>query len=213
MNDRSEHSSNKAVAMSPYTTLHTTITAAVLDRLVAFLTPLFLDATQTNVSAARLAARQTLLSYGAATDREIRLVALIIAFGFGALDALSRAADGALAVNVVLRLRGNANALNRAAQQNERLLEKLQKARALLDAATVAAEEAMPDDLPASLENVDLLAYARTANAPMRSTAEPISRQQRRAETRQLEKTQRRQQEQDRLAQRAATRMAAAIAA
>jgi hypothetical protein len=103
------------------------ITAAVLDKILGFLAPLFIDIVVGDSAAARDAAQSMLDSYGARNDRELRFAALSIAFSFGALDALSRAADRDLPMNQVLRLRGNANALNRAAQQNETRLEKAQR--------------------------------------------------------------------------------------
>jgi len=48
----------------------------------------------------------------------------VAGIGESRLDALSRAADHDLPRNEALRLRGNANALNRAAQQSENRSEK-----------------------------------------------------------------------------------------
>src|SRR4051794_5854246 len=92
------------------------ITAAVLDKLLGFLASLFRDMAADD-GAAREAARSSTATYGARDDRELRLAALSIAFSFGALDALSRAADPDLPPNQVLRLRGNTNALSRVALQ------------------------------------------------------------------------------------------------
>src|SRR5690349_4198649 len=101
------------------------ITAVILEKILAFLAPLFLDVAGGDTGAAREAARIMLESYGPRTDRELRHAALVIAFSFAALDALSRSANSDLTVNQVLRLRGNANALNRAALRNEQALEAL----------------------------------------------------------------------------------------
>ena len=89
----------------------------------------------------------------------------------------------------MLRLRGNANALNRAALLNEKALNALRAAAS--DEAPAASA-----DLPASLEPADLVSFARQAA--------PLSRQQRRAMERQAEKAEQRRQEQARLAERAA---------
>jgi hypothetical protein len=193
-----------------------TITAAVFEKILAFLAPLFLIAAS-DLDAAREAARAILASYGARTDRELRFAALSIAFGFGALEALSRASDPALGLNQVLRLRGNANALNRAAQQNESRLEKLRKQPPV--ATETEAAEATPnapaDDLPASSTTADLLVFARSnlksmmgvtapAVPPAPAPVVPLSRQQRRAEERKAEKVRQRQLEEARRAQRAA---------
>src|SRR4051812_12090635 len=101
------------------------LTPAVLDCILTFLAILFLPSTAGDVPAARGAVAALLASYDVRTDRQLRLAALPIASSFGALDSLSRAAEPDLPVNQVLRLRGNANALNRAAHQNEAKLEKL----------------------------------------------------------------------------------------
>jgi hypothetical protein len=203
------------------------ITTAVLDKILGFLAPLFIDIVAGDSAAARDAAQSMLASYGARNDRELRFAALSIAFSFGALDALSRAADRDLPLNQVLRLRGNANALNRAAQQNETRLEKAQRqpadetmevphspAPALPD-----PERRVPDlldpDLPTSNATQDLVDFVRAtwkaekAAAGVAQPAVPMSRQQRRLAERQAEKQRQREQEQARLAQRAAQRDAA----
>nr|WP_294531332.1 hypothetical protein [uncultured Rhodopila sp.] len=165
-----------------------TTTAVILDKILTFLAPLFLSAVSGDAAAAREAARALLAAYNPRTDNELRRAALIIAFDFGALDALSRSVADDLTLNQVLRLRGNANALNRASLQNQKALEALQQLE------PEPSEEAA--DLPLSLEPADLASFARTAA--------PMSRQQRRFAERQAEKAQQRQQEQARRAQRAA---------
>jgi hypothetical protein len=173
-----------------------TYTAAVLDRIFALLAPLFLSATGGDAEAARNAASALLASYEPRTNRELRFAALAIAFSFGALDALSRSADPELTLNQVLRLRGNANALNRAAQQNETRLEKRSQ-----QPETAAAEE--PADLPAGSEIEDLVNFIRPpAAAPV------LSRQQRRFLERKEEKQRQREQESARLEARVARRLA-----
>nr|WP_294524029.1 hypothetical protein [uncultured Rhodopila sp.] len=172
----------------------TAFTAAVLDRILALLAPLFLAATGGDAEAARSAAGALLASYEPRTNRELRFAALAIAFSFGALDALSRSADSALTLNQVLRLRGNANALNRAAQQNESRLEK----RSPQPEADAAEAE-----LPASSDIEDLVNFVRP---PAASPA--LSRQQRRFLERKEEKQRQREQETARLEERVARRMA-----
>jgi hypothetical protein len=175
---------------------------------VGFLAPLFIDAAANDAAAARDAAQAMLDSYGARTDRELRLATLAIAFSLGALDALSRAVDQDLSTNQVLRLRGNANALNRAAEQNENRLEKL------LRQVEAATGDATPEpDIPATSATDDLVAFVRSSWKAEKAAAvaqpAPLSRQQRRFADRQAEKQQQREQEQARLAERAALRDAA----
>jgi hypothetical protein len=185
------------------------ITQAVLDKILGCLAPLFLDAVKGDAAAARSAANAKLASYEARTNRQLRLAALAIAFSFGALDSLSRAADHDLPLNQVLRLRGNANALNRAANQNETRLEKQQR-----QGDTAAPEATAGMDLPTSGATGELVACVRSAwkaekAAAAAQPAAPLSRQQRRFAERKLEKQLQRQQEQARLAERAAIRDAA----
>jgi hypothetical protein len=169
-----------------------TITAGVYSKVIAFLAPLFLDTAFGDPQAARLTATATLDSHKPRNDTELRLAALIMAFSLGALDALSRAANPDLTDNQVLRLRGNANALGRAAAQNQKLLD-------LLRAEAPPADQPVPQDMPESAAMPDLVAYARSAGSP-------LSRQQRRAAERQAEKMRKRQEASARLAQRSAVR-------
>ena len=74
------------------------------------------------------AVRASLASSHARTDAELRLAALVIAFGFGALDALGKAVDPELSLNQVLRLRSNATALSRAGHQNQAVLNTMESA-------------------------------------------------------------------------------------
>jgi hypothetical protein len=172
------------------------LTPAVLDRILAFLAALFLPSTAGNLDAARDAAGALLASYDVRTDRQLRLAALAIAFSFGALDSLSRAAAPDLPVNQVLRLRGNANALNRAAQQNEAKLDKS-------IGQPEAALPGEPRDLPASSDTQDLVSFLRATPSPA-----DLSRQQRRFAERQAEKQRQRQQQAARLDERVAKRLA-----
>nr|WP_294513719.1 hypothetical protein [uncultured Rhodopila sp.] len=186
------------------------IDRAVLDTILALLASLFLGAAGDDAEAARRAAKAMLDSYGARTNRELRLAALAIAFSFGALDALSRAAGSDLAVNQVLRLRGNANALNRAAEQNEKRLDNQLRQPA---AGGLAPEPVPEPELPASTATDDLVAFVRASWKAEKAEAAvhpaPLSRQQQRFADRQAEKQQRRDQERARLAERAALRDAA----
>jgi hypothetical protein len=193
------------------------ITVALLDRILGLLAPIFLVAAGGDMEAARAAVNSMLACYNVRTDEELRLVALTIAFSFGALDALGLAANPDLSLNQVLRLRGNATALSRASHQSRATFDKQRKQP---QAEPDARAEETP--LPASVEAPDLSAFARSVMrarneapvsvapvlaapvlaapvlaAPVRiaaAPAAPLSRQQRRAGERQAEKVQRRQE-------------------
>ena len=203
------------------------ITTAAMNRILAFLVPLFRLDDGCDNQAARAACIELPASYGPRTNKELRFAALTVAFSFGALDFLGKAAAPDLSVNQVLRLRGNANALHRAAHKSQEALDRLQDAEAepanpappaqrfspgqqTADKPVVGQPQAQPplsasspteptfnSDLPASADPADLVAFTRCAHA---------SRQQRRAAERQAEKLRRRKQEEQRLAERAAAR-------
>ncbi|HQT76948.1 MAG: hypothetical protein B7Z80_13910 [Rhodospirillales bacterium 20-64-7] len=99
---------------------------------------------------------ETLSAYGARTRAEMLHAALIVAFGFSALDTLAQAkADPELSPTLRLRYRTCANALNRAAQQNGHALTR----RLSCDPpATHPVEPA--DDMPAA-QAQDALRQAR----------------------------------------------------
>jgi hypothetical protein len=160
-------------------------------------------------AAARVAAAETLATYQVRNNRELRLAALAIAFGFGALHALERAAAGDLPPNQMIRLNTNASTLSKAALQNEDKLDKLQQGT-----QPEAAPAEADNRLPTTTETQELVAFARQITQSLADAgidpkaAAPASRQARRLLERQAEKARRRLQEQERLAQRAAQRLA-----
>ena len=167
----------------------------MFTKIVAFLAPLCLDTCCGVIAAARATAMTVLASYDARNDHELRLAALVLAFSRGALDALAQAVNPELAENQVLRLRGNANALNRTALQNQKVLDDLQ-------GDWLAPLDEPVADLPVSSATSDLVSLARSAPAP-------LSRQQRRAAERQAEKARQCQEAAARLVQRAKDRQLA----
>jgi len=93
----------------------------LLNAIITLLMPLFI-AQSGDPLGARLAIIETLAAYGAQTRAELLNAAQVIAFSLSALDNLGRAMAPELSVSLCLRLRGGANALNRAARQNARAL-------------------------------------------------------------------------------------------
>lgn len=146
-------------------------TSAFQDKVLTLLAPLFLIATGGDVGAAREAVRATLVDYRARTDDELRLAALVIAFGFGALDALSRAASPDLTLEAMMDLRDNAITLNQAGDRAQTALDRLLKRQP--DRASSTARLAA---LPASIEIDDLLAFARP-RAPVSPAGATAKRQ------------------------------------
>jgi hypothetical protein len=133
------------------------ITPAFLDRILTLLAPLFLGATGGDMAAARDTVRSTLASYHVRTDNEVRLAALVVAFGFGALDALSKAANRELSLDQVMDLRDNATALSAAGHQNQAVLDRLRKPR-----QAEPAPDPEPAGVPAGTNVNDLRSFERS---------------------------------------------------
>jgi hypothetical protein len=160
------------------------IAPAFLEEILVFLLPLFMTGARGDAEAARQAALATLAAYDVTTEQEIRLAAEITLQGFGVLESLSKSMNPELPTNVVLRLRGSANALHRSAHQNQRTLDRMRQHRSV-------AEIRAPADEPADAETQAIIPATRF-----------VSRQDRRAAERKIAKQQRQQTERDRLAQR-----------
>jgi hypothetical protein len=96
----------------------------LINLIINLLTPMFLAPAGGNIAFARQAAAETLESYRVESDADLISAALVIGFGLAALTALSQSMEDGLPVAATLRLRGNANACNRSAQQNRRALEQ-----------------------------------------------------------------------------------------
>jgi hypothetical protein len=106
-----------------------TLPAAVLETILVRLTALFLVGTGGDPAAARQAASLMLDAYHPETQDELSLAAVIIAFNFQALEALSQSAAPDIPLTRILRLRSGAVSLNREADKARQRLTKLQQAR------------------------------------------------------------------------------------
>jgi hypothetical protein len=133
------------------------MTPAFLDKILTLMAPLFVTATGGDVEAARETVRATLASYQARNDNELRLAALVVMFGFGVLDALSKAADPALSLDQVMDLRDNATALSQAGDRAQTALDALRRRRLAESAAGPRLNA-----LPSSVGPDDLLAFVRS---------------------------------------------------
>ena len=88
-----------------------------LHLIITFLTPMFLEAAGGDIAFARIAALETVNGYGARHFMDLLPIAQVIAFGLVTLDSLGRSMNEALSTPLVLRLRGNAVSLHRAAEK------------------------------------------------------------------------------------------------
>ena len=97
----------------------------ILTHLIAtLLAPMFLLATGGDLAFAHRAALETLNSYRARNQLDLIAIAQIVGCGLAALGSVSRSMEDDLSVSMVLRLRGNAVALNRAVEHARRALGK-----------------------------------------------------------------------------------------
>ncbi len=90
--------------------------------IVAFLAPMFLVSAGGDAAVARAAAAQTVESYTARNPLHLLAIAQMIALGFGVLSSMTLSMTDSLSIPTILRLRGNAASLNRAAEQCRRAL-------------------------------------------------------------------------------------------
>jgi hypothetical protein len=90
--------------------------------IVTLLAPMFLGVSAGDISLARLAALETVSAYQARNQADLIAIAQIIAYGLAALGSLSLSMDDNISIPMALRLRGNANALDRSAEHNRRAL-------------------------------------------------------------------------------------------
>ncbi len=96
----------------------------LFDLLTTLLAPLFLITASDDIAFARMAAAATINDYHAQTSADLITIAQIVAFGLTALASLSQSMEENIPVTLALRLRGNANACHRSAEQNRRALKE-----------------------------------------------------------------------------------------
>jgi hypothetical protein len=98
----------------------------LIHLIITCLTPMFLAVAGGDPRIARMAATEALHAYGTKNLADLIAIAQIIAFGLAVLDSLGRSMADAVPDRLVLRLRGNATGLNRAAEQYRRTLHNAQ---------------------------------------------------------------------------------------
>jgi hypothetical protein len=99
------------------------MTDHLMPFLLAVLTPFLTAAGIRDPDLARQAATETIQAYKATTHDQLVTTAQIIAFAFASLENLRLSAPENLSLSMKLKLRGNANALNRASQKAAAALE------------------------------------------------------------------------------------------
>ena len=96
----------------------------LLNLIIALLAPMFLGVAGGDIDLARMAAAETINAYRSRDHADLIAVAQIVAFGLAALGSLGMSMAEDLPLPTILRLRANASALNRAAEQNRRLRQE-----------------------------------------------------------------------------------------
>ena len=89
----------------------------VMNLIVTYLTPIFLATTAGDLALARTAAIQTINAYTARNPSDLLLIAQAIALSLAVLCSISLSMVENIPINLILRLRGNAVSLHRAANK------------------------------------------------------------------------------------------------
>src|SRR4051794_8832388 len=139
----------------------------LLNPVIILLPPLFLSGTDGDLGLARAAAYGTVAAYRAHNHASLLVAVRVIAFSLAALDSLGLSMRDDLSIPLILRLRANANALNRSAERAEAILAEP-------PVAGPATEPREPIDEAAILASVaEAQARAAAARASLQAQETP----------------------------------------
>jgi uncharacterized protein YbjQ (UPF0145 family) len=120
----------------------------LINLLLALLAPMFLWSTAGDIRLAHIAAAETLREYRVTNRLSLLMVAKIIAFDIATLSSLSQSMYEDVSISLALRLRGNANSLDRSGERNRLALEAFSHSAADAGAdASVGAEIAQAEQM------------------------------------------------------------------
>jgi hypothetical protein len=108
--------------------------------IVTCLAPMFFPVCGGDINHARVVAIETVNAYRIESRADLIVVARIIAFSLAALGCLNLSMADDVSASMTLRLRGNANALHRAAERNRQGLTKSPERASALDHEQSAAK-------------------------------------------------------------------------
>jgi hypothetical protein len=173
------------------------MTANILTNLiVTFLTPMFLATTGGDLNQAHAAATETVNAYTARHPADLLLIGQSIALGLAVLSSISLSMAENIPINLILRLRGNAVSLHRAADKCRSALADPQQEPPLSDADLQLEQEIIAEvtrtrqraadyqaslahpqapDSPVTVKAVSERRIAEPEAAP-KSTSQPIPR-------------------------------------
>jgi hypothetical protein len=140
----------------------------LLHLIITLLAPTFLVASGGDIYFARVAALDTVNAYRARDHADLIAIAQIIACGLTGLGSLSLSMADDISLSMTLRLRGNAVALSRVAEQNRRTLRESRPGTAPLADMRQAGE---PEDF-------DEAVVVANVAAMQQRTAETLGRMQ-----------------------------------
>jgi len=154
----------------------------LMNLIVSLLAPMFLGVAGGDVYLARMAAAEAVNGYQTRNIVNLIAIAQIIACGLAALGSLSLSMTDDLTLPMTLRLRGNANALNRSAEQNRRAIRENHLADITPQPNAVTTETPTPiqDDFEAEVlvnlaKTHQLIADAQRNDATPTAMSTPIA--------------------------------------
>jgi hypothetical protein len=147
---------------------------ASMELIITLLTPFLIAGGLTDPALARQTAQETIAAYKVAAPDQLLSVAQIVTFALAAIDNLRLSLPETLSLSMKLKLRGNANALNRAAQKAAAALEAQRRdAPAMLPAPEVKKPQTPAGaSTPAATQSQDLAWAAAMTNVAGEFTAE-----------------------------------------
>jgi hypothetical protein len=145
----------------------------LMNLIIVLLAPMFLTAANGDIIFARMAALETINAYRSQTHAELIVVAQIVACGLAALGSLSLSMADDISFVMTLRLRGNANALMRSAEQARRALKEIRPGS--VPSADPQQDEAplSPDDEREEAEVIASVAAAQKLAAEFEPSRPP----------------------------------------
>jgi hypothetical protein len=119
----------------------------VANLVIMLLAPMFLWSTNGDIHLAYTAAAQTVNAYRVTNRLTLFTVAKIIAFDIATLSSLSQSMYEDVTTPLALRLRGNANSLDRSGERNRHRLEQASRPGAAVDEEPVEASIAKAEQM------------------------------------------------------------------
>jgi hypothetical protein len=151
----------------------------LMNLIVALLAPMFLSVAGGDIAHARMAAIGTVNAYRIRNQADLIAIAQIIGFGLAALGSLSLSMADDISLSMTLRLRGNANALNRSAEHNRRALTASHATdRSLIMPRQPRNLKTNPPRQNHDVDNAELTAGMAAANNAVADGQEPLPTEQ-----------------------------------